>query len=208
MPQQDRRQRIGIFGGPFDPIHIGHLLIAERCREVLDLDQVRFIPAARSPHKLDSEASADKHRLEMVQLAIGGNEHFIVDDRELRRGGTSYTVDTLREISEAQPQDELYLLMGADSLASFDTWRQPEQICQLACVVVLARGGQPAPDLKMLARFLPDGQQQELASHLVTMPQVEISSSEIRQRISQRLSVRYTLHPTTKAYIAASGLYK
>jgi len=207
MTQIENRQRIGIFGGTFDPIHIGHLLLAEMAREALELSQVRFVVAATAPHKQSQHTTDGKKRLEMVQLAIGGNVHFVADSRELDRGGTSYTVDTLSQLQQEFPQADLVFLMGQDSLAELHTWRQPQRICELAFVAVLARGGRPQPDLQLLKEYLPAAQQAELASHLVPMPQIEMSSSDIRQRIAQGRSVRYQLHPAVAAYIEAQQLY-
>ncbi len=208
MADPSVRQRIGIFGGTFDPIHVGHLLLAELARERLRLDEVRFIPAATAPHKLEQKSSDGKQRLELVRLAIGGNPYFTADDRELRRSGVSFTVDTLTELRAELPEAELFFLMGGDSLAELHTWREPERICQLAFVAVLARGGHDNPDLQQLKRFLSPEQHADLASHLIPMPQLEISSSDIRQRVAAGRSVRYQLHPAVAAAIAASGLYR
>lgn len=207
MSDAPLRQRIGLLGGTFDPIHIGHLLIAEQAREHLQLDQVRFIPAATAPHKLHQRATEAKQRLEMVQLAIGGNPFFCADDRELRRGGTSYTVDTLSEIKAELPECELVFLMGADSLEELHTWREPTRICELAFVAVLARGGRQLPDMQMLKPYLREERHTQLDQHCVPMPQIEISSSDIRERIAAGKTVRYQLHPAVEAYIAAQGLY-
>jgi nicotinate-nucleotide adenylyltransferase len=173
-------QRIGLFGGTFDPIHQGHLLAAEQCRERLRLDELRFVLAATSPFKLAYGSADSKHRWEMLQLAIGGNPFFQADDRELRRGGTSYTVDTLRDIRAEFPQAQIVLLMGADSLVDFAKWREPAEICRLAYVVVVARGGHSQPDLQLLLPFLPAEQVVQLADHLLAMPQCDISATQIR----------------------------
>ncbi len=208
MPETTSRQRIGLFGGTFDPIHIGHLMIAEAAREQLQLEQVRFIPAAVAPHKTDVPNTDGKQRLEMIRLAIGGNPHFASDDRELRRGGTSYTVDTLSEFNRELPDAELVFLIGSDSLDELHTWREPARICELAFVAVIARGGHPPPDLNKLKVFLPESQHGDLESHLVEMPQMEISSSEIRLRLARGRSVRYQLHPAVEAYVQAQKLYQ
>lgn len=209
MSANQKRQRLGVFGGSFDPIHIGHLLLAEQAREKLELDMVRFIPAARSPLKQhQAPSAADKQRLEMVRLAISGNAHFEVDDRELLRGGTSYTVDTLQDLANEAEQRELVFLMGSDSLVDLHAWRDPTRICQLAFVAILARGGHAPPDLDLLKPYLPAEQQQSLASHLVAMPQIEISSSDLRHRIAAGKSTRYQLHPAVQAYIHCEGLYQ
>lgn len=192
-------------GGTFDPVHLGHLLAAERCREQLFLDELHFIPAYVSPFKLDKQAAEPKHRLAMLQLATQGNPSFRVDDRELQRGGTSFTVDTLRELKSEVPLSELVFLMGADALAEFDKWREPAEICRLARVVVVARGGTPAPNLQMLKRFLPAGSHAE--QHILTMPQCEISSSDIRQAVAAGRSIRYQVPAAVAAYIAQHGLY-
>lgn len=208
MSHTPHRQRIGILGGTFDPIHLAHLLIAEHAREALQLDQVRFVPAARAPHKQHLPASDAKHRWEMVRLAIGGNAFFAADDRELRRGGTSYTVDTLAELHAQRPEDDLFFLMGADSLAELHTWRTPHRICELAFVAVVARGGRPLPDLRLLQPYLPGGRSEDLQQHLVTMPQMEISSTQLRQRVAQGKSIRYQVPPAVEAYIHAQGMYR
>lgn len=207
MSQSSSRQREGIFGGTFDPIHVGHLMLAEYCREQLQLDQVRFVPAAISPLKVGQEPVPAKVRLEMVKLAISGNPHFAVDDREIRRGGTSYTVDTLRELSAELPDSDLVFLMGADSLADLDKWREPAEICRLAEIAVVARGGHAPPDVSMLQTYLPDSSEDAIKC-ILRMPQVEISSSDIRSRIASGRSTRYLLHSTTTALISSGGLYR
>jgi nicotinate-nucleotide adenylyltransferase len=202
------RQRIGLFGGTFDPIHIGHLLIAETAREQLELEQVRFIPAAVAPHKVDRSASATpRQRQEMVQLAIWGNPYFVCDDRELRRGGVSYTVETLDELQRDFPDKDLVLIIGADSLHELHTWREPERICQLSFVAVVARGGEPPPDMDCLRRYLPPEEQLSVERHVIHMPQIEISSTDIRQRLRSGRSTRYLLPPAVEALVASQGLY-
>jgi nicotinate-nucleotide adenylyltransferase len=208
MTDSPSRQRIGILGGTFDPIHIGHLLIAEQAREHLQLDQVRFIPAAQAPHKQHLQPTAAQQRWQMVQLAIGGNPFFIADDRELRRGGTSYTVDTLAELRQELPEASLFFLIGTDSLVELHTWREPTKVCELAFVAVLARGGQPPPNMELLSPFLPPEQRAHVADHLVPMPQLEISSSQIRMNVATGKSVRYQLHPAVEAFISAQKLYR
>src|SRR5262245_62009417 len=121
-------KRLGIFGGSFDPVHNGHLLLAECCREQCRLDEVWFLPAAAPPHKLGHVLAPAKARIEMLELAISGHEAFRVSPLEIERGGVSYTVETLRAIALQEPQAALFLLMGADSLRDLPTWREPEEI--------------------------------------------------------------------------------
>src|SRR5690606_15414754 len=133
----------------------GHLLLAECCREQCNLDAVWFVPAAIPPHKLDRTLSSPADRIEMLKLAIGGHPAMSVFTWELDRGGVSYTVDTLRHLRDEDPQRELFLLMGADSLADLPTWREPQQICELATPVVVHRAGSPPPDDTILKSLMP-----------------------------------------------------
>lgn len=200
-------KRIGIFGGSFDPIHIGHLLIAEAASEQFSLDEVRFIPAAIAPHKQHRQPADAKHRIEMLRLAIGGNEKFVIDEREITRGGTSYTVETLRELKNELGAAELFFVMGADSLAEFGTWREPAEICKLAFMVVVARGGRSLPDLNDLKKFLPNSDTQPLENHLLKLPQLEISSTEIRRLAATGKSIRYQVPAAVAAYIHLNKVY-
>ena len=200
-------KRIGIVGGSFDPIHMGHLLIAEFARETLQLDKVVFVPAAHSPLKSDTPAADDKQRVEMLQLAINANPAFEVDRRELEREGKSYTVTTLQDFKHDHPGAELCFVMGGDSLSTFDQWREPDRICQLAFVAVLQRGGWENVDRKLLLPHLPVEEQADVEAHFIQAPQIEISSTEIRKRIAERRSVRYQLPAAVAAYIDAQGLY-
>ena len=202
-------RRIGIWGGTFDPVHLGHLLIAERAREQLNLDQVRWIPAALAPHQDLKNATDAKHRLAMVQLAISGNARFVCDDREMIRGGKSYTIVTLQELKAELPQTEFVFLMGADSLREFAKWREPTKICQAARVVVVARGGQPEPDLSLLNPFLQQSKSAEQLArdHLLQMPQIELSSTEIRQRVNLRKSIRDLVPAAVDACPQSRGRY-
>ena len=148
--------RLGIYGGSFDPIHYGHLLLAESCREQCRLDQIWFTPAAIPPHKLERQLTSGQHRLEMLKLATSGNEAFRVNDQEIQRGGVSYTVDTLADLQAKDPNRELFFLMGADSLADLHTWKEPKRICELAIPVVVRRSGAAVPDVSVLAEFVSD----------------------------------------------------
>lgn len=199
-------ERIGILGGSFDPVHIGHLLIAELARESLWLDRVNFLPAAHSPLKELPPNVEDKQRVEMLQLAINGNKAFHVDTRELTREGKSYTVDTLEEYRRQFEDADLFFIMGADSLETFERWKKPERICELAHVIVLQRGGLAESERNLLKVHLPHADQ-DLAAHFLASPQVEISSSDIRARLKAGRSVRYQLPAPVAAYIAAHELY-
>ena len=131
--------RIGVFGGSFDPVHIGHLLAAECCREQAGLDRVLFVPAAIQPHKQDRQLASGQYRMEMLTLATGGNDAFAVFGDELERGGVSYTVDTLQQLKSRHPDDDLLLILGPDAFLGLPTWREPQRIIELAEVLPVER---------------------------------------------------------------------
>jgi nicotinate-nucleotide adenylyltransferase len=200
--------RIGIYGGSFDPIHMGHLLIAETVRELCELDQVVFVPAATAPHKQDQQVTSAKHRRELVELAVGGYAPFSLDDRELERGGVSYTVDTLKAIHGERPDDRLFLIMGGDSLVDLPTWKSPQEICRLARPIVVARPGAPPPDPTILQTLMPDLSTNEIQSCLIELPLIEISSTDIRQRVQNGQPIRFRTPRSVEKYIETQGLYR
>jgi nicotinate-nucleotide adenylyltransferase len=199
--------RLGIFGGSFDPVHYGHLLLAECCREERQLDEVWFLPAAAPPHKLGAVLAPPKARIEMLELAISGHEGFRVSSLEVDRGGVSYTVETLRAIAKQQPQAELYLLMGADSLRDLPTWREPAEILSLAIPVVVRRAGSQAPDFTPLASLVSQARLAIFEASQVEMPQTELSSTDLRQRAADGRSLRYRTPRAVEKYIETQGLY-
>jgi nicotinate-nucleotide adenylyltransferase len=200
--------RIGIFGGSFDPIHQGHLILAEACREQVELDQVWFMPCAVQPHKNSGARATDRQRVEMIELAIAGHDGFSLSKIEIERGGTSYTVDTLKQIRESNSEDQLFLLMGDDSLESFESWREPKTICELAVPVIVNRPGSGKVDLSVLQQFV-DGQRFELfQSSTVQSPMIEISSSNIRSSVADEKSIRYQIPRSVQKYIEINALYR
>jgi nicotinate-nucleotide adenylyltransferase len=199
--------KLGILGGSFDPVHYGHLLLAECCREACQLDEVWFMPAARPPHKPRNDFTAAEHRVEMLRLAIGGHLALRVSDLEVQRGGTSYTVDTLRQLQETRPHAELFFLMGADSLRDLPTWRAPDRICELATPVVVRRADWEEPDFDVLAGVVPPDRLQRIRGFQVAMPLIELSSRELRQRVAQGKSIRYRTPRAVEKYIQTQRLY-
>ena len=197
--------RLGIFGGTFDPVHYGHLLLAEQCREQLRLDRVWFMPAAVPPHKQDAGISSGRDRLAMLELATAGHPALQVSDRELRRGGTSYTVETLAELCAEDPQRELYLLIGSDSLAELPTWRQPQRILELAIVAAVNRG-RTAPDLAAVQRVLGASAAERIV--LVSMPAIDLSATDLRRRAGDGRSLRFMTPRAVEEYIRDAGLYR
>lgn len=198
--------RLGVYGGSFDPIHWGHLLLAEQCREQCELDEVWFVPAGIPPHKESSEVTPGKARVEMVEFAIAGCPEMSVSDLELKRSGKSYTVDTLEALHAEDPARELFFLIGADSLHDLPTWRTPERLCELATVVAVNRGDDPLPDLSALAGQLSPASAARIRQ--VSMPGMDLSSSDIRRRVAQGRSIRFLVPRAVEAYIEQHGLYR
>jgi nicotinate-nucleotide adenylyltransferase len=190
---------VGVFGGSFDPPHTGHLIVAEWMRDAFDLDEVLWIPAARSPHKADRSPAPDTLRLAMVEAATADNPRFEVSDIEIRRGGLSYTVDTLHKLRESRPDATFSLMMGSDSLASFPRWRDPGTIVELVDILVYLRPGDQEP-------ALPEW----LASRvrMTRAPLLEVSASEIRRRCAVGRSIRYLVPASVEAVIQEHALYR
>lgn len=206
--------RLGILGGTFDPVHYGHLLLAERCREAVRLDEVWFLPAAVPPHKQQLAMSTPEARVEMLELAIAGNEAFRVCTLEVARGGVNYTFETLAALQAERPGDELFFLMGADSLRDLPTWREPQRLCALATPVVVSRASTTDPeraepvDWQGLAAVIAADRLAAIRQHLVAMPRVDLSSRELRRRVAAGQSIRYCMPRSVEKYIEANGLYR
>ena len=195
--------RLGLFGGTFDPIHLGHLILAEQCREACKLDRVWFVVAGAPPHKRN-DRTAVAHRLEMARIAIAGQASFAVSEIEATRPGPHYSVETLEAVRRDQPDDDLFFLIGADSLADLPTWREPARIAQLATIVVVNRPGLEEIDAANLPDFGP-GSQRLLS---VTIPPIGIASTDLRRRLAERRSIRYMVPRGVEAYIEVEGLYR
>jgi nicotinate-nucleotide adenylyltransferase len=190
--------KLGIFGGTFDPPHVGHLILAEHAREQLQLDGVRFLPAGDPWRKSGRDLASAADRLAMTRLAVAGNEAFGVDDREMTREGPTYTVDTLREMRAVlSPADELFFILGGDALADLPYWHDPAGIAALARIAVVPREGASLPRLPFGAERLVR----------VEMPYIGISSTLVRERARRGLSLRYLVPPAVEGYILERSLY-
>lgn len=200
--------RLGIYGGSFDPVHFGHLLLAETCREQALLDEVWFLPAETQPFKRGAPPAPAKHRVEMLQLAIAGHAAFRVSTLEVDRGGVSYTIDTLRAIAADRPGDELFLLMGADTLKDLPKWREPQAILELALPLAVARHGSPPAEYQQLAGVMTPERLDSLRQYHIEMPVVEFSSSELRDRIAANKTIRYRTPRAVEKYIETHSLYR
>lgn len=200
MPQSPA-QRLGIFGGTFDPIHLGHLVLAESCREALRLDRVMFIVAGQPPHKPGSRTPVDD-RIEMVRIAIAGHPSFEVSEIEAKSKGPNYSFETLERLRAERPDDEFFFLIGEDSLADLPHWRRPERVAELATIAVVNRPGidrvVETPDLGPTAKPI----------ERVSVPPIGIASNDLRRRVGEGRSIRYMVPRGVEAYIVAQGLYR
>jgi nicotinate-nucleotide adenylyltransferase len=216
-------QRIGIMGGTFNPVHFGHLAAAEEVRERLSLDRVLFIPAFIPPHKQEENRATAAQRRDMVLLAIAGNEHFGLSDVDLKRGGTSYTIDTINTLRSSSPESKLFFITGLDAFLDIRTWHHWEQLLGLCAFVVLSRPGYHFSDLINL-EFLNDFTGELLSLdqgavqqahiqpagfdfYLQRIPQYDISSTDIRNRVREGRNIKYLLPESIEHYIIKNNLY-
>lgn len=200
--------RIGIFGGTFDPVHLGHLLLAECCREQAALDAVWFLPAAVPPHKQRADLTPAAQRIEMLELAVGGYLAFSICRYEVDRGGVNYTAETLAQLRQDHPADEFFLLLGADMFHDLPHWREPARICELALHVAVHRAGEPPPDFSVLQGIATAERIEAMRRQAVEMPAIGISASDLRRRVSAGQSIRYRTPRAVEKYIETHGLYR
>ena len=192
-------------GGTFDPIHLGHLATAEAVREIFSLDEILFIPAARPPHKLNRSITAEHHRLTMTKLATRSNKFFRVSDMELQRTGLSYTLDTVNELHKIFGQStELFFIIGADSLADLSKWHAARELVAKCHFIATTRQGVDV-DFSAVEKFFGSSAREHI--HRVTTPGLEISSTDIREKVRQRRSIKYLVPEVVEEYIAREELY-
>jgi nicotinate-nucleotide adenylyltransferase len=200
------KMKIGIMGGTFDPVHIGHLILGEKAYEQFSLDKVLFMPAGNPPHKQHREGRAtDEQRMEMVQMAIASNPHFAISDEEMNEDGYSYTYLTLERLKRQNPACEYYFIIGADSLMDFDQWREPERICHAAKLLVAGRNHLGTQQLTNRMNQLT--QQFDGEFYLLDIPNIDISSNMLRQWISRGETSRYYLPEPVYEYIQKNNIY-
>lgn len=200
--------RIGIFGGTFDPVHLGHLIMAEQAREQAALDQLWFVPSFRPPHKQDQEITPFERRADMLGFALAGREDlFRIDLIEQRRAGPSYTTDTLAELAGQHPGNDWFLLLGADCLPDLPKWRDPVTLLGQATLLTVARPGHPTMDAGELARSLnipPD----RVRLQPIDVPLIDISSRELRRRVREGRGITYQVPRAVEVYIRERKLYR
>jgi nicotinate-nucleotide adenylyltransferase len=191
--------KIGLLGGTFDPVHLGHLRAAENAREALALDRVAFVPSGAPPHR-DSPVSSALDRFAMVCLATASHQHFLAWDAEVRRPGPSYTVDTVEALRDERPKDAFVMIVGSDTWPEMLTWREPERLFRLCAVAVVDR---PGEETKVEAPRIAGAQ----GVTRVSGPGLPISATAIRERVRRGESVRYLVPDAVHDYIAKRGLY-
>jgi nicotinate-nucleotide adenylyltransferase len=202
------KSKIGVLGGTFDPIHMGHLIIAEDVRQRLGLQEVLFIPAGHPWLKLQGEkpVSEAEHRLAMVKLAIASNPYFRVSSIEIERPGLSYSIDTVLELkAKLGAGAEIYFIVGPDALAEFPQWKEPARLLESCQVVGIGRPRHVAADLHILDSFIPGASGR---IKMMDVPQIDISSTDIRNRVAQGLSIRYLVPEAVERYIIEHKLYQ
>jgi nicotinate-nucleotide adenylyltransferase len=200
-------ERIGIFGGSFNPVHIGHLIAAQDALEHVGLSRVIFLPAAQPPHKAPRPLAPAADRLEMLRLAIADDPRFEVSDDEIARGGISYTIDTLRRFRDRYPTAALYFLIGGDTLMELHTWRDIFAVLDLAQIVTINRPGAPLDRLTAETLRLPDPWPARLATHVVAGHRIDISSTDIRHRVAIGQSIRYLVPAAVERYILTLNIF-
>lgn len=195
--------RVGIFGGTFDPVHVGHLILAEQARDFARLDEVWFVPAPRPPQKEGQPITRFEQRVEMLELAVAGNPAFRIDPIEKERSGPSFTADTLTDLKGRHPAHSFFLLLGGDALADLPLWYQPRRVVESAGLVVMARPGSPLPSAEALGVQIGAA----VALEVVPAPQIDIASRDLRRRFAEGRSVRYLVPRAVEMYLREKRLY-
>jgi nicotinate-nucleotide adenylyltransferase len=195
--------RLGIFGGTFNPPHLGHLVCAQEAYLQLGLDRVMLMPARIPPHKAVDDEPGAEHRLELCRRAVEGDERFTVSDLEMRRDGPSYTVDTLEELHSQDPDTEMFLIVGGDVAAGLPRWHEPERVLSLATPAIAKRRGTPRPAIEEALGTLRGGER----ACFFRMPSISFSSTMVRDRVRSGQSIRYIVPDGVASYINETGLY-
>lgn len=200
---------LGLFGGSFNPVHMGHLILAEIARADANLDKMLFVPARKPPHKLLHGLAAAQHRLRMTELAVEGNEHFEISEIELEREGPSYTLQTVEELRDGLGADDsLFLVVGADSVHEMPEWWHARELVQEVPIIALKRPGYPLDDLDRVKAEFGEEAVEQIKQNVVEAPLLQISSTDIRERIRTGKSIRYMVPEKVRRYIAENGLYE
>jgi len=201
-------ERIGLLGGSFDPVHMGHLIMAQAALEAERLDRILFIPCRRQPLKQAATPAPARHRLAMVEAAVADNPRFEACDIEIRRAGVSYSIDTVRTLRARYPTARLFLILGADALLELHRWREADAVLASGTVVTVMRPGNTVADITPARLHLPASACARLKRHSVAGPGIGVSSTAIRERVAQSRPIRYLVPSPVEAYIDTHGLYR
>ena len=208
MRSRSTARRVGIIGGSFDPVHLGHLIIAQDAVERLELSEVVFVPAAIPPHKQHLRQAEAHHRINMLGLALESDIRFSLSDIEIQRGGVSYTVDTVLELQSTRPDVEWLLVIGSDTLVDLHNWCRIDELLEICEVATFLRPGECAMDVIAGKIQVSERHRKKLLSSLVEAHLVDISSREIRMRVAEGLGIRYLVPSEVEMYIYEHGLYR
>lgn len=202
------KPRIGLFGGSFNPVHIGHLIMAQDALELLDLAKVLFIPCNQPPHKDAKELAPAAQRIAMLEMAIESNPDFEICDLELRRGGPNYTIDTIRQLRKIYPKHELVFIIGSDSLPELHQWKDINELLHLCRFATFSRPGFELKKISKKRLKLGADATDTLLKNVVSIHQLNISSSDIRHRTAEGMNISYLVLSAVERYIAEHNLYK
>lgn len=200
--------RIGVLGGSFNPVHMGHLIVAQDALEQFELSQVVLMPCACPPHKSIRELLPAEHRVAMLEAAIEGDLRFLVSREEIDRGGVSYTIDTARSLKDQYPGCEIVFIIGSDSLLELHLWKDIGELLNLCGFVTLTRPGPEYDDVMKADLKLPPMWGERLKAHVRVGHALCLSSTDIRYRVAEGMSIRYLVHPSVEMYIAEHSLYR
>ncbi len=203
---KNHKRKIGIIGGTFNPIHVGHLIIAEMAFEQYELDKVLFMPASQPPHKIGEPIEEDVYRVAMVELAINDNPHFDLSLLEINRQGLSYTAMTMEQLADEYKETEFYFIVGGDSIDAIETWREPGKILRLCHMVACIRNQLDTERLDQQIEYL--NQKYQTRVYKLEVPKIDISSTVIRERLKSHNSVKYLVPDNVIDYIKKHGLYQ
>lgn len=201
-----KRKKIGIMGGTFDPVHNGHLVLAENARIKFNLDKILFIPTGKPPHKDNNYITSNIHRYNMTLLAINSNPYYFLSSIETQREGITYTIDTIKYLKTKSNSTDFYFILGSDSLYQIHKWKDYEELLSLCNFIVAKRKG--LDDRKLENRIKELSQLYNSNIHILESPLIEISSTEIRERVKNRLSIKYLVPKAVELYINKNNLYK
>lgn len=200
-------RKLGVFGGSFNPVHTGHLVLAQDALEQFELDEMLLVPCRNPPHKPHSELVPAPHRRAMLEAVCEEDPRFEVSDMELNRNGISYTMDTIQQLQLLYPDDEICFVIGSDTVPDLPTWHRVGELLNLCTFLVMARPGFERKELERMDLDLPAPWPDRLLNHIVDGHLIEISSSDIRMRVAEGMSIRYLVPPVVEMYIYEHGLY-